>query len=275
MATTSTKHILVVGLGNYTLPGTRHNVGMMVLDRLAERFDATSWSRKNGWEAEIATFTTTITNRKWVAVPADLHDSAAPANTNAAIEGASGTATTTTTAAAASAAASAAVAGESEETTTMALKTPIVRKKELKVISILELKVTLLKPMVFMNLSGTSVSRAVRDLKIPLKDILVVHDDLERDIGKISHKSSGSAGGHNGIKSLVKYLKTQHFKRMRVGIGRPSAASRSADVVADFVLGRFKPFELKQLEELVYDKACDEVIRVTTVDSTPKVSRPQ
>ncbi len=87
---------------------------------------------------------------------------------------------------------------------------------------------------------------------------------MEREIGKLSFKNEGSANGHNGVKSCVKYLGTQHFTRLRVGIGRPPVASRASNVVAGYVLGRFKPLEIEQLEELVYEKAGDEIIRVST-----------
>jgi peptidyl-tRNA hydrolase len=89
---------------------------------------------------------------------------------------------------------------------------------------------------------------------------------MERDIGKLSFKSEGSANGHNGIKSCVKALGTAHFRRLRVGIGRPPVSDRSPKVVAGFVMGRFKPLEVEKLEELVYDKAGDEIIRVTTTE---------
>ncbi|KAG0244242.1 peptidyl-tRNA hydrolase [Mortierella sp. GBAus27b] len=133
----------------------------------------------------------------------------------------------------------------------------------------LELNMTLLKSRLMMNLSGSSVSRAVRDLKLAVPDVMVVHDDLERDVGKLSFKSYGSPNGHNGIKSCHKYLKTQHYKRLRIGIGRPPFNSRGSDVVADYVLGRFSPSELETLEEIVFPKAGDEIIRMMTDSPDP------
>lgn len=108
----------------------------------------------------------------------------------------------------------------------------------------------------------------VSDLRIPAPDIMVVHDDLERDIGKMSFKSWGSAGGHNGITSCIKYLKTQHFWRLRVGIGRPPFKSRASDVVSEYVLGRFQPSEIEMME-LMYERASSEIIRTMTVSSDP------
>lgn len=108
-----------------------------------------------------------------------------------------------------------------------------------------------------------------RDLKIAVPQIMVVHDDMERDIGKMSFKSYGSAGGHNGIKSCVKFLGSQHFKRLRIGIGRPPFKTRAPDHVADYVLSKFKPSELEVLEEHIYPKACDEIIRMMTTAADP------
>ncbi|KAF9155239.1 peptidyl-tRNA hydrolase protein 1 [Linnemannia schmuckeri] len=247
MATTIRKHILVVGLGNYTHPGTRHNVGMMVVDSIAQRFNV-PWSEKSSWKAEVATARTSITTRHRATPPPSSSTSGAKKSvrpptadtifdTSAAVVEAS----TTTTA-------------------------PMVKKKEPWVTSTMELTITLLKPLQLMNVSGTSVSKAAKDLGIPAQDILVIHDDMERDIGKISFKSEGSANGHNGIKSCVKALGTAHFRRLRIGIGRPPVSDRSPKVVAGFVLSRFKPLEIEKLEELVYDKAGDEIIRVSTTE---------
>jgi PTH1 family peptidyl-tRNA hydrolase len=77
---------------------------------------------------------------------------------------------------------------------------------------------------------------------------------MQRDLGKVNLKGTGSANGHNGIKSVIDNLKTNEFKRVRIGIGRPSADvdDRSYDVVAGFVLGKFTHDEISKLEEVVY-----------------------
>jgi len=117
-----------------------------------------------------------------------------------------------------------------------------------------------------MNVSGTSVYMAAKGLGIPYSDLIVIHDDMERELGKVSFKTFGSHNGHNGIKSCIKSLSTQHFRRLRVGIGRPTKQSgnRDQDVVSNFVLGKFKPLEMEKLEDLVYDLAHDEVLRIVT-----------
>ncbi|KAF9291772.1 peptidyl-tRNA hydrolase protein 1 [Linnemannia elongata] len=259
MATTIRKHILVVGLGNYTHPGTRHNVGMMVVDSIAQRFNV-PWSEKSSWKAEVATAHTSITTRHRVTPPPSTSgaktsvrpttaDTVSDTTTGGGMEASTSTSTPTATAA------------------------PVVKKKEPWVTSTLELTITLLKPLQLMNVSGTSVSKAAKDLGIPASDILVIHDDMERDIGKLSFKSEGSANGHNGIKSCVKALGTAHFRRLRVGIGRPPVSDRSPKVVAGFVMGRFKPLEVEKLEELVYHKAGDEIIRVSTAEEKTKTKK--
>ncbi|KAG0082508.1 peptidyl-tRNA hydrolase protein 1 [Podila epicladia] len=249
---TSSKHILVVGLGNYTHPGTRHNVGMMVIDSIAERFNA-AWTKKGAWQAEIATATTSI-RMKMPKQKGNL----APGAIRVALASKSKTEANTVT----STASTGEAAGTTEAATTTTTAAPERIKRQPEIMT-MDLKLTLLKPMQLMNVSGTSVSRAARDLGIPATDILVIHDDMERDLGKLSFKNEGSANGHNGIKSCVKALGTQHFRRLRVGIGRPE--DRSPKIVSNFVLGRFKPLEVVKLEELVYPKAGDEIIRTVTV----------
>ncbi|KAF9989714.1 peptidyl-tRNA hydrolase protein 1 [Mortierella antarctica] len=239
--------MLVVGLGNYTHPGTRHNIGMMVVDSIAQRFQA-PWSKKGAWQAEVATATTMITLKK----------KRKPAPRRVRSSSSSDSAEDTKTGP------SPALAGGSIASDKLAQSSLAKKSEPVETTTTLELKLTLLKPLQLMNISGSSVSRAARDLGIPATNILVIHDDMEREIGKLSFKNEGSANGHNGVKSCVKYLGTQHFTRLRVGIGRPPVASRASNVVAGYVLGRFKPLEIEQLEELVYEKAGDEIIRVST-----------
>lgn len=82
-------------------------------------------------------------------------------------------------------------------------------------------KIYFLKPQTFMNLSGESVQPLMSFFKIPLENILVVHDELDLPFGTIAFKKGGGLAGHNGLKSIAACLGTQDFKRVRVGIGRP------------------------------------------------------
>lgn len=103
--------------------------------------------------------------------------------------------------------------------------------------------VILLKPQTFMNLSGESVGELMRYFKIDKQDILVIYDDLDLPVGKIRLRQSGSAGGHNGIKSIIEHIGGQDFKRIRVGIDRHPYIP-----VVDYVLGKFTSEQEAQLQ---------------------------
>ncbi|MDE7366182.1 MAG: aminoacyl-tRNA hydrolase [Lachnospiraceae bacterium] len=107
-------------------------------------------------------------------------------------------------------------------------------------------KVLLLKPQTYMNLSGESIADAVAYYKIdPEEDLIVIYDDIDLDVGRIRVRAKGSAGGHNGMKSIIGCLGTQVFSRVRVGVG---AKPKDWDL-ADYVLGRFTKEELPVVEE--------------------------
>ncbi|MGF1537679.1 MAG: aminoacyl-tRNA hydrolase [Elainellaceae cyanobacterium] len=112
-------------------------------------------------------------------------------------------------------------------------------------------KVRLLKPTTFMNRSGQSARAAVDWFKLPPQSVFVVYDDMDLPLGRLRLRLSGSAGGHNGIKSLIAHLGTQDFPRLRVGIGAPKQAGADKQVVSH-VLGKFSPTEAKLLEEVLY-----------------------
>jgi len=99
--------------------------------------------------------------------------------------------------------------------------------------------IKLLKPLTYMNLSGQSI-RAVMDwYKLPPESVLVIYDDMDLPLGKIRLRLSGSAGGHNGMKSTIAHLGTDKFPRLRIGIGK---ANGDKDTVSH-VLGKFAPEE--------------------------------
>jgi len=111
-------------------------------------------------------------------------------------------------------------------------------------------KVILIKPQTFMNLSGESV-RAVMDFyKIdPEEDMLVIYDDISLAPGNIRIRKKGSAGGHNGIKSIIAHADTQNFMRIKVGVGeKPSGWD-----LADYVLGHFSDDDNAKLKEIMPD----------------------
>ncbi len=115
-----------------------------------------------------------------------------------------------------------------------------------------DLDLMLVKPTTFMNLSGLAVRKVLARQRAPLDDLLVVVDDFDLPLGRIRLRAEGSAGTHNGLRSIVGELSTQKFARLRVGIGEPSAAA------IDHVLSRFTSDERKVLDE-VLDAAADAV----------------
>lgn len=104
-------------------------------------------------------------------------------------------------------------------------------------------KVLFLKPMTYMNESGQAVRKVVDYYKIELEDILVIYDEMDFEVGELKIKKSGSSAGHNGIKSIIKNLGTEEFKRIRIGISKPKG-----DVV-DFVLGKFSKEDKEKIKK--------------------------
>ncbi|XP_032089524.1 probable peptidyl-tRNA hydrolase [Thamnophis elegans] len=163
---TAQKRVMVAGLGNHTFPGTRHSVGMAVLNHLASKLDvADQWKRDKQCCADVAM----------------------------------------------------ARLGEAE--------------------------LLLMKPRKFMNLNGISVVTAAERYNLDIEEIYLVHDDLDRPLGKLSLKLGGSARGHNGVRSCISSLRSDRMVRLRVGIGRPTEKAS----VEDYVLSRFTDAEQEVL----------------------------
>ncbi|GIG85643.1 aminoacyl-tRNA hydrolase [Plantactinospora endophytica] len=113
-------------------------------------------------------------------------------------------------------------------------------------------KLVLAKPMTYMNLSGGPVAALAQFYKVPVEQIVAVHDELDIPYGQIRLKQGGGEGGHNGLRSMSKSLGTKDYLRVRFGIGRPPGRQDPAD----FVLSDFSSAERKELEFLV-DRAAD------------------
>ena len=105
----------------------------------------------------------------------------------------------------------------------------------------------LAKPLTFMNLSGHAVGELLRYFKIDLPDLLIVVDDVNLELGRLRARAGGSAGGHNGLKSLIAQLGTEDFARVRIGVGRGDARRD----LADHVLATFDPDERTVVAETV------------------------
>lgn len=107
--------------------------------------------------------------------------------------------------------------------------------------------VLLAKPMTFMNLSGEAVAGLARFYRVEPADVLVIVDEVALPLGRLRARPEGSAGGHNGLKSVIQHLGTTAFPRLRVGVGRGDARRD----LADHVLGRFEPSERAEVEAAV------------------------
>lgn len=113
-------------------------------------------------------------------------------------------------------------------------------------------KVLLVKPLTYMNASGQAVAQLMRFYKVAQEDLLVIHDDLDLDAGKLRLRANGSSGGQNGIKSMIEQLGSPEFARIRVGIGRPPGRmDPAAYVLQDFSKAEAENFGILR------EKICD------------------
>ena len=106
-------------------------------------------------------------------------------------------------------------------------------------------KVIFLKPITYMNLSGSAVLECANYFKIDVSDILVISDDLDLLVGNFKLKESGSSGGHNGLKNIALCLGTEKFKRLKIGISKSTCGD-----IKDYVLGKISNDDLKIYDEL-------------------------
>jgi peptidyl-tRNA hydrolase, PTH1 family len=120
------------------------------------------------------------------------------------------------------------------------------------------LRLALLKPETYMNLVGGSVGAATRYFKVQPERLLIVHDDVDLEPGRLQARAGGGLAGHNGLRSLAQALGTQDFLRLRIGVGRPGRGDPRS--VADYVLSPFEPQE--DVETLV-SRSADAVETIT------------
>ena len=121
-------------------------------------------------------------------------------------------------------------------------------------------KVVLLKPSTYMNLSGESIREAINFYKLENEEVLVIYDDISLEVGKIRIREKGSAGGHNGIKSIIANMSTDVFPRIKIGVGQPKG-----DLVSH-VLGKFSQEEISDLNEVI--EASSEAVEIIVKDGT-------
>ena len=121
-------------------------------------------------------------------------------------------------------------------------------------------KVILVKPQTYMNSSGESIRAAADYYKVDPEDILIVYDDISLAPGQLRIRAKGSAGGHNGLKSIIYRLNSDTFPRVKMGVGAPKHEDYD---LADFVLGRFTKEEIPVMEDAIVkaEKAVAEIIK--------------
>lgn len=132
-------------------------------------------------------------------------------------------------------------------------------------------KVMLVKPHTYMNNSGIAVGELVRFYKIPIENIIVVVDDIDIDFSTIRIKAKGSAGSHNGLKSIIYHLKDDKFPRVKIGIGK----KHPNQDLASFVLARFSKEEVSDMDEAVLtaSEAIESVIKTGMDEAMNKYNK--
>lgn len=119
-------------------------------------------------------------------------------------------------------------------------------------------KVIILKPQTYMNLSGESIIEIINFYKIKLEELIIIYDDIDVEPGKIKIRKKGGAGSHNGMKSVIKNLKSKEFTRIRVGIGTPEYKN---DMI-NYVIGKISSEEEKEKLGIGTDTAKEAIVEI-------------
>lgn len=127
-----------------------------------------------------------------------------------------------------------------------------------------DIDVLLAEPVTYMNLSGAAVAALLKKNKAALKDLLVICDDMDLELGRLKIRASGSSGGHRGLESIIASLASREFSRLRIGIGRSDEKVEAAE----YVLAPFNREERKKAVKIV-DKACA-CARAWVIEGTDK-----
>ena len=109
-------------------------------------------------------------------------------------------------------------------------------------------RVLIMKPQTYMNKSGEAISEAMRFYKLSAENVIVISDDITLDVAKLRIRKKGSAGGHNGLKSIIEHLNTDTFPRIKLGVGQKPHPEYD---VVDWVLGKFSPQDLDALKKTI------------------------
>lgn len=127
-------------------------------------------------------------------------------------------------------------------------------------------KVILLKPLTYMNLSGESIRELANFYKLEDDEIIVVYDDISLDIGRLRIREKGSAGGHNGIKSIIQNLGGDKFPRVKVGVGQPK------DNLVNHVLGNFSKEDREHIEKVI-PVVSDAIVEIVKNDAKESMNK--
>jgi PTH1 family peptidyl-tRNA hydrolase len=119
----------------------------------------------------------------------------------------------------------------------------------------------LIKPGSYMNVTGPPVARLARKLHLDPSDLIIVFDDIDLPLGKVRSRLKGSAGGHNGVRSLIDAFATDALRRVKIGIGRPGRPGEDHDRVPDHVLSAFHPEEHETIAAAC-EEAAKEVLKL-------------
>jgi PTH1 family peptidyl-tRNA hydrolase len=132
-------------------------------------------------------------------------------------------------------------------------------------------RVQLLKPMEYMNLSGFAVQRAAQFHKVPLEEILVIHDEIDLALGLVRLKSGGGHGGHNGLRSIHEQVGNK-FQRLRMGVGRDPNSPPGSKDAANWVLGDFPKAQEDGVNRMI-SAGCEDVCAVLALGITAAMNK--
>jgi PTH1 family peptidyl-tRNA hydrolase len=118
--------------------------------------------------------------------------------------------------------------------------------------------ILLVEPLLYMNMSGPVIKNILRKFNIPSQNLLVIHDDLDIEIGRLRIKRTGSSGGHKGVESIIQGIDSKDFVRLKIGISRETGVSSE-----NYVLSRFKRNEIPTVKDII-QKAADAVSSIVS-----------
>lgn len=139
-------------------------------------------------------------------------------------------------------------------------------------VKIADTRVLLMKPETYMNNSGVAIGEAAAFYKIPPERVLILHDEISFDPGVIRIRRKGSAGGHNGLKSIIAHLSSDEFPRIKIGVGKKPSPEYD---LADFVLGKFPKDDLDAIADRYADieSACTLIVKGKIDDAMQRFSK--